>query len=577
MKFINFNLNSKYAVILLVLCFGLASAKINHLEFLENSNYATNAIEIKASIKFDAEKIQFSVIEGVYDETSPAFAIYKPSMEMTGWDSLALSSYQGEDNKYSDEVKSYAMGYLEGYLTSKRIWNHYQNCNAFFNYPEGKMPLNTKEFLTENRSWVYQIPKEKGTSDPYWHHAYLIYRQFEGMIDAYNASADLDKKISVEEAMIMNSHDITELAYYKKKEVRPKFNLMSANEIFEYVDSHTHCSALIKVAADFSDVWFGHNTWTSFASMTRIFKEYRFKSNDKSEKARTIAMSSYPGAVNSIDDFYVTSQDLFVTETTNSVFNTELYDLLSPKTLLVWQRVMVANRLSTNGREWTQTFALNNSGTYNNQFQVLDLKLIDVDNNKIENNALWIVEQIPGYTESADVTHILKYGYWPGYNSAYFPSIRKQAGYDSTLEQHPELRDSLDYQTCARANIFRRDQAKVTDFESYKHLMRYNKYQSDPLSKNNPALSIAARKDLDTIKPDCRGATDAKVASIRDIKGKSKKTITVISGPTTESQTPFDTVNSQCISANKGKFVFNGLPEKFNFGWVQFETTLFGN
>jgi hypothetical protein len=107
--------------------------------------------------------------------------------------------------------------------------------------------------------------------------------------------------------------------------------------------------------------------------------------------------------------------------------------------------------------------------------------------------------------------------------------------------------------------------------------MRYNQFQTDPLSKSNPALSIAARKDLDTKKPDCRGATDAKVASIRDIKGKDKKKITVISGPTAENQIPFNTLNSQCILANKGKFVFNGLPELFIYGWVEFETTLFGN
>jgi len=92
---------------------------------------------------------------------------------------------------------------------------------------------------------------------------------------------------------------------------------MNHQEIFDYVESHSHCSALIKVASDYSDVWFGHNTWDSFVSMTRIFKEYKFKTNEKSEKALTIAMSSYPGAINSIDDFYITSQDLYVTETTN--------------------------------------------------------------------------------------------------------------------------------------------------------------------------------------------------------------------------------------------------------------------
>ena len=35
-------------------------------------------------------------------------------------------------------------------------------------------------------------------------------------------------------------------------------------------------------------------------------------------------------------------------------------------------------------------------GTYNNQYMVLDLKLVNLTN-EIKDNALWVVEQIPGY------------------------------------------------------------------------------------------------------------------------------------------------------------------------------------
>jgi hypothetical protein len=560
---------SLYLVIILT----ILNLVTNNLKFLVD-----DPSTIRASCVYDSETKKFTVMMGVWDEDAAAYGTYKPDMEQTGWDKLAITSYPWEEvDEYPDEVKAYAMGYLEGYLTFKRIWNHYQNCNANFNYPTGKMPDNTREFLRQNREFVYSMYKEHGESDAYWAHAYFIYRQYEGLIDAYNSLADADKQIQIEEAMIMNSHDITELSYWKNKHSRPMFNLMSHMEIEEFVHRHTHCSALVKVAADFSDIWFGHNTWTSFASMTRIFKEYRFRSNKNSQKARTVAMSSYPGAINSIDDFYLTSQDLLVLETTNSVFDNSLYDLLDPKTLLTWHRAMIANRLSATGEEWTQIFSKYNSGTYNNQFVILDVKEVEPDKNLIHDGALWIVEQIPGYTESANVTNILKYGYWPGFNSAYFKTIRAMAGYDSTLAKHPELKDTIDYETCARANIFRRDQAKVTDINSYQHLMRYNDYQNDKLSKNNPAYSIAARKDLDETKPDCRGATDAKIASVRDIKGTSKKKIRVISGPTWEQQEPFSTEDPYCADFNKGKYVFNGLPKVFKFDWVEMETTLFEN
>jgi hypothetical protein len=36
------------------------------------------------------------------------------------------------------------------------------------------------------------------------------------------------------------------------------------------------CSALVKVTADLSDIFFGHSTWDSFTAMTRIFKHYQF-------------------------------------------------------------------------------------------------------------------------------------------------------------------------------------------------------------------------------------------------------------------------------------------------------------
>lgn len=35
------------------------------------------------------------------------------------------------------------------------------------------------------------------------------------------------------------------------------------------------CSALIKVSADLSDIFFGHSTWDSFTAMTRIYKHYQ--------------------------------------------------------------------------------------------------------------------------------------------------------------------------------------------------------------------------------------------------------------------------------------------------------------
>jgi len=568
-------LQRKIFILLGILIFELfivSNSKItDNLKFLDNETEQV----ITASIYQDPTTQNFKVVTGEYNEEAIAYIKFTHGLTAKGWDFMALSSFQGNDERYSDDLKSYSMGYLEGVITYEKIWNHYSNQKRyiFFDKPNFEMPKSTRAFLTENAQFIREMGIYHGATDPYWYHANLIHRQLEGLLDGYNhMQTDDSKKLTLEDLNICNANgDLSELNYYNKT-LRPDFKTMKHHEISDHIEENSHCSALIKVAPDFSDVWFGHNTWTNFSSMMRIFKEYRFKSNKHTEKSKTVAFSGYPATLTSIDDFYITDQDLYITETTNTVFDTKLYDLLTPKSLLTWLRSILANRLSSDSKTWTEIFARYNSGTYNNQFQILDLKLIDTENRSIASNAFWIIEQIPGKTQAADMTKVLKYGYWPSYNSAYFDDIRIASGYDQQLITHPELKDSIDYSTCARANIFRRDQNKVMDLESYKTLLRYNNYQEDPLSKNNPAFAIACRGDLNEKKLSCRGATDAKVASIHDIKGKSKKKITIISGPTNDQQPPFDFLNTKCDQT--GKSAFNGLPTYYKFPWIEYETTL---
>ena len=49
------------------------------------------------------------------------------------------------------------------------------------------------------------------------------------------------------------------------------------------------------------------------------------------------------------------------------------------------------------------------SGTYNNQYMIIDLKEIELKQT-IKDNALWVVEQIPGYVAGGDQTAILRAG-----------------------------------------------------------------------------------------------------------------------------------------------------------------------
>jgi len=140
-----------------------------------------------------------------------------------------------------------------------------------------------------------------------------------------------------------------------------------------------------------------------------------------------------------------------------------------------------------------------NSGTYNNQWVIVDLKLFEAMK-PLKKGLLTVLEQIPTLIISSDLTHVLKsQTYWPSYNSPYYKRIFNLSGDQENVDKHG---DWFSYERSPRALIFKRDQGKVVDMESMIKLMRYNNYKHDPLSRCNctPPYSgenaISARSDL---------------------------------------------------------------------------------
>ena len=525
-----------------------------------------------------------------------AYATYTPSYETKGWDFLALSSYDGVDDKYPDEIKNYAMGYLEGVLTHKRIYASHYNLNNYKYYKnKGVMPDSTYEFFEKNLIFmqnmtslykdsdpywheVQNMTSLYKDSDPYWHEVNNLYMQMRGLHEGYNSMAPESEKIDlVHFQTIVSLGDVDEINENWKKEDRPDYSKMTTDEYLDYIAFRSHCSAIFKVADDFSDVWFGHNTWTTYNKLIRIYKEYKYVPNSKFPiKAQTVTMSSYPAALNSQDDFYITGAYLYVGETTNHVHDTKLFDLLTPESLMCWMRTMVANRLTDDGYSWTQIFSKYNSGTYNNQFYILNLKLIDTEKKTISPGAMYIVEQLPGSCDVQEVTDILKKGYWPSYNTPFIMSVREKSGTIDALKNNSDLWVTQDYDTCVRAKIFRREQSKVNSIDTYKELIRFNNYLNDEYSLGNPSYSIAARYDLNIgNKSNCYGATDAKFASINEIKTTGKKKVHIISGPTTSHKLKaFKWSEAECKLTDPIRFKIIGQIDEYNFDWVDYELTL---
>jgi len=214
-------------------------------------------------------------------------------------------------------------------------------------------------------------------------------------------------------------------------------------------------------------------------------------------------------------------------------------------------------------------FSKYNSGTYNNQWIVLDYKLY-TPGKDLQPGTLWIAEQLPGYILRADKTDTLKATtYWSSYNIPYFEFIYNISGYPENYAKHG---DSYSYENCSRSRIFRRDQSKVTDMDSMKHIMRYNEWQTDPLSLHDACKSISARCDLNppwataTLNNySAFGATDAKITD--NIMITSLQTLAV-NGPTWDSQPPFAWTREWSAVPHFGH------PHVFAFNWETIQPLL---
>lgn len=110
----------------------------------------------------------------------------------------------------------------------------------------------------------------------------------------------------------------------------------------------------------------------------------------------TTTFASYPGMLYSSDDFALMSSGLAAIETTISVWNNDLFDKVQAKGQLhCWVRAIAANQLARTGREWCQIFRRHNSGTYNNQWVILDYKVFKPYQKLPDYGLLYVLEQLP--------------------------------------------------------------------------------------------------------------------------------------------------------------------------------------
>ncbi|KAK6020703.1 lysophospholipase [Ostertagia ostertagi] len=195
-------------------------------------------------------------------------------------------------------------------------------------------------------------------------------------------------------------------------------------------------------------------------------------SDAKEVPGHTVSFSGYPAQLSSADDYTLTSAGLGSIETTIAIFNKSLYTdtYIKPEGQVhCWLRSTISNYLTKTPKEWVELFSRYNSGTYNNQWTVVDYKQFKPGQEIPDKDMLWILEQTPGSIKTQDVTWFLKkYSYWPSYNVPFIKDISIEAGFSEKAREF----DWYKWGSTPRARIFERDHHKVQDMDSLTKLMR---------------------------------------------------------------------------------------------------------
>ncbi|ORC88091.1 lysosomal/endosomal membrane protein p67 [Trypanosoma theileri] len=569
-------------------------------------------------VRYNEENNTFSATGDVSFGILAATVIVNNSFSTTGWDVVhvradeAFIHLHGLDNYTQRQLAYRAMGYGEGYATQKQLeatlYNNFLGADGIaalmkeapvlvewidthLAFMESRVKKNNDDDIdTDNDN----DDNDNDDNETYGQELQQLLALMDGMVLGYNDRLPHgENKLNRSWLFYLNfqaemgdvlTAKLSSTALQQLRERMPRFL------------TDLHCSALVKVVKN--DIFFSHVTWNSFNSMLRQYKTYRVGS-------RFVTMSTYPGFIHSLDDWYMTHARLAVMETTIGVSNSSLIkEYISPETVSEFLRVMIANFLAESSPGWVHIFSRYNSGTYNNQWMILNMANVYNESGLLlPSDTFWVAEQLPGNTYPVGITaadmsaHLNRYGYWASYNLPYFENVYSLSGTGKMKEMYG---DFFSYTECPRAKMFARNHSDVKNLESMKGVMRYNNYKMDPLSlipnctgagldnhTCNPAfssmLTIASRGDLNP-KGDEKnygplfkyvghrdhGATDVKIASWSGMINEDADTFIahVICGPTNDQQPTFEWSDDLFDPMPP----LYGIPKVYNFPFMTFTT-----
>lgn len=462
------------------------------------------------------------------------------------------------DAAVSDADRAYALGFAEGYATAARINELIVNtkATAFGEHFEGTWPARFRTYAEQQLRYISEQARANQSSD-FWRATELVaVHQVAGLVGGYDRykmdhpeeAVDFEHMDHVEFYMhsaIGDWEGGLETALYSDSEA-----VLASVHARMAAGLHSHCSGAVRITDNLADIFMAHDTWTSWGTgFNRVLKHIEYNFQGLGTRSQRISYSSSAGLLFSIDDFYmIRSQTgdkeskLGVLETTFNIFDDKLQiEAVTPQSVLTWTRTMVACLLARDGDSFVAAMTAHDSGTYNNNWLVVDYgnledlnaRSFDSRESKLEYvrtanlTLLTSLEIVPKLWKAWDATgNLTALGFYASLNSPTDSEVSKWAGYTGD--------PYFDFYNGSRYKIMLRDMPNVHTLADMKRLMRSNNYQKDPYCDGDPGSAIASRYDLRS--PDAPvhkaapfGCTDSKICTLASFETMG---FHVIMGPT---------------------------------------------
>ncbi|OHT16034.1 Phospholipase B-like protein C [Tritrichomonas foetus] len=511
-----------------------------------------SSTETIATGYYNKETKTVDVILGQQLPNGTCTAMYNNSIFNDGWYKLDLNGAEGAD----PIEMAYCIGYLEGFLAQSQIFDAFNlYLDSIFGNRSNPYPQNFIDYMTENMNYAL----EHFSQDPNYN---IFLQMFNGLSDGYNTKAFEKCRDSSQ-----CNQNITKVLLWSYSSNGDLIDILPMLGLMKYSDhKRARCTAFIKLLPDFSDIYMSHNTWTDYRQLHAVMKKIHLPIDYFN--AKTVILSTRIGMVGSVDDFYVSDSNLMVFETSLLNMNeTLLKSYVHPKRLNYWVRANTAMFVAQNGTHWIDIFMKDNSGTYNNDYYIIDVNKF-TPGEKPTKDLVWLVEQTPSdIIYKSDVTqNLTTKGHIASFNVPVSSEIYDLMDYKSRADI--DVLYVPFFENC-RYLISEREMPKVENFEDFKQIGRFNQYLTDPVSNGNPLATIAARNELNTsLENDdfFEGALDNKVCRASDVF--TKFMVHVINSPTNsvKDNVPVFTFNFDRLK----NYPHDGLPETFDFQYIKF-------